>query len=327
MYKYVLRRFLMMIPVLLGVSLIIFTLLYFTPGNPAELLLPEEASEEDIMKKEVELGLDDPFFVRYINYLTGIVFKGDFGISYTTKRPVLDEILVRFPTTALLAIASMLVAVPIGIIAGIISATRQYSALDYIATSLSFVGVSMPNFWQGLILILLFSVTFGWLPSSGFGSFKYWILPAVTIGTSSAANIMRMTRSSMLEVIRQDYIRTARAKGQSERLVKYNHALKNALIPIITVVGISFGNLLGGAVLTETVFSIPGLGKLMVDALNVRNYPLVQGSVLFLALTFSFVNLGVDILYAYVDPRIKYQYSGGKTEKKLTIKEKQRNEQ
>jgi len=325
MYKYLIKRLIMMVPVLLGVTLVIFTLLYFTPGNPAKLLLPDEASVEDIREKEEELGLNDPFAIRYVNYMKGLVFRGDFGISYTTRRPVLDEILLRFPTTVLLATLSILVAVPIGIIAGIVSATRQYSIFDNIATSLSFVGVSMPNFWQGLLLILLFSVKLEWLPSSGFVSPKYWILPAITIGTSSAANIMRMTRSSMLEVIRQNYIRTARAKGQTERVVKYQHALKNALIPVVTVIGLSFGNLLGGAVITESIFSIPGLGKLMVDAINVRNYPLAQGSVLFLALTFSFVNLGVDILYAFIDPRIKYQYSAGKPKRAL-LKEKPQNE-
>jgi peptide/nickel transport system permease protein len=312
MLRYILKRLLLMIPVLLSVSLVIFTMLYFTPGNPAELLLPVEASEADIAAMEQKLGLNDPFFIRYFNYVKNILQKGDFGVSYTTKRPVTEEILIRFPTTVQLALASTIVSVALGVMTGIISATRQYSIFDNIAVGVSMIGVSMPNFWQGMINILIFSVALGWLPASGFGGFQYWILPAVTIGSSSAATVMRMTRSSMLEVIRQDYITTARAKGQTEHVIRYRHALKNALIPVITVAGISFGNLLGGAVVTEAIFSIPGMGKLIVDSINVRNYPMVQGCVLFLALTFSFVNLGVDLLYAFVDPRIKSQFSAGK---------------
>ncbi len=310
MLKYALKRLVMLIPVLLGVTLIIFTLLYFTPGNPAEMLLPDDATEEQIAMKEEELGLNDPFFVRYGNYLFNLVTKGDFGTSYTTGRPVLEEILIRFPRTMQLATASIVIAVTIGIFAGIISATRQNSVLDKVAVGISMVGVSMPNFWQGLLLILLFAVHWRMLPASGLGGFEYWILPALTIGTSSAANIMRMTRSTMLEVIRQDYIRTARSKGQTERVIKYKHALRNALIPIVTVIGNSFGSMLCGAVVTEQVFSIPGIGKLLVDAISVRNFPMVQGCVLYLAFIHAIVNLAVDMLYAFIDPRIKSQYGG-----------------
>jgi peptide/nickel transport system permease protein len=233
----------------------------------------------------------------------------------------LDELLVRFPNTFKLAGLSVILSVIIGITVGIVSATRQYSILDNVATAISFIGVSMPNFWQGMMLIIVFSVWLGWLPPSGFSTPMHWILPAVTIGTSSAAQIMRMTRSSMLEVIRQDYIRTARAKGQSERIVIWRHALKNALIPIITVVGLSFGRLLGGAVLTESIFSIAGIGKLMVDAINMRNYPLVQGGVLFIAIVMSVVNLIVDVLYAYVDPRIRTQFTTNSIRKKIRLGE------
>ncbi len=321
MLKYAIKRLVMLIPVLLGVTLIIFTLLYFTPGNPAEMLLPDDATEEQIAMKEEELGLNDPFFVRYGTYLFNLLTKGDFGTSYTTGRPVLEEILIRFPRTMQLATASILIAVTIGIFAGIISATKQNSMLDKVAVGISMVGVSMPNFWQGLLLILLFAVHWRMLPASGLGGFEYWILPALTIGTSSAANIMRMTRSTMLEVIRQDYIRTARSKGQTERIIKYKHALRNALIPIVTVIGNSFGSMLCGAVVTEQVFSIPGIGKLLVDAIGVRNFPMVQGCVLYLAFIHAIVNLAVDLLYAFIDPRIKSQY-GGSHKRKLAKMQK-----
>jgi ABC-type dipeptide/oligopeptide/nickel transport systems, permease components len=308
MYRFVLKRLLMMIPVLLGVTLVVFTMMYLTPGDPARIMLGEAAQPEEIERLREELGLNQSYLVRFGNYLKNILLHGDLGISYTTKESVTNEIVARFPTTLLLAFLSVTIAVCIGIPIGILAATRQYSVFDNIGTFLSLIGVSMPNFWQGLMLIILFSVYLGWLPSSGFYGVRYWILPSVTIGTSSAAVIMRMTRSSMLEVIRQDYIRTARAKGQTEMKIIVVHALKNALIPVITVVGLQFGILLGGAVLTESVFSIPGLGKLMIDSIKSRNFPMVQGGVLFIAMVFSFVNLAVDLLYAWVDPRIKSQY-------------------
>ena len=244
-----------------------------------------------------------------------VVIHGDLGTSYTTKLSVTEEILSRFPTTFKLAGLSIILACIIGIVAGIISATKQYSLFDRISTMLALIGVSLPNFWQGMMLIIVFSAWLGWLPPSGFSTPIHWILPAITIGTSSAANIMRMTRSSMLEVIRQDYIRTARAKGQIERVVIVKHALRNALIPIITVVGLNFGKLLGGAVLTESIFSIAGIGKLMVDAIKAKNTPMVQGGVLFIAVVMCFINLLVDILYAYVDPTIRSQYMKGRKTK------------
>lgn len=320
MLKYTVKRLLMMIPVLMAVTLVIFTLVYITPGNPAELLLPDGSTEEAIHQKEVELGLDKPFLVQYFNYMKKIVTKFDFGTSYTTGRSVTEEILTRFPTTIKLACASILVAVLIGVFCGVISATKQYSAFDNIAVVASMVGVSMPNFWQGLLNIVVFAVWLGWFPASGMGGVKYWVLPAITIGTSSAANIMRMTRSTMLEVIRQDYIRTARGKGQKEKIITYRHALRNALIPIVTVVGNSFGSLLCGAVLTESIFAIPGLGKLVVDSIGVRNYPMVQGSVLFIAFVHAMVNLLVDLLYAAIDPRIRSQFGGARKKRKAILK-------
>jgi peptide/nickel transport system permease protein len=311
----------MMLPVLVGVSLVVFTMVFFTPGDAPEMILGDIGTPEDKALMREELKLDEPFLIRYFDYLQGLVFEGDLGTSYTTKRPVIDEILERFPATLILAGMSALLAAVIGIIAGIISATKQYSLFDNIATGLSLVGVSMPNFWQGLMLILLFSVWLRWLPASGFSGPKYWILPVITIGTSNAATIMRMTRSSMLEVIRQDYIRTARAKGQVERIVIWKHALRNALIPIVTTIGLTFGKMLGGAVLTESIFSIAGIGKLMVDAIKLRNTPVVQGGVIFIAFALSIVNLLVDILYAYIDPRIKSQYMKGKKNKKKGVAE------
>jgi len=310
--KYILRRFLYMIPVLIGVSLIIFTVLYLTPGDPAMMILGEDAGQEAIEELREEMGLNNTFLVRFFNYLRGAL-NGDLGTSYTTGQPVLDELFTRYPTTITLAIVSTIVAILVAIPLGILSAVYQNSLIDGISRVIAMVGVSMPNFWQGLLNILIFSVYLKWLPSSGFSSPLHWILPAVTIGTSGAAAIMRTTRSSMLETIRQDYIRTARAKGASEFSVIWKHALRNALIPVLTIIGIRFGASLGGAIVTEQVFGIPGIGKLMIDSINTRNYPVIQGGVLLIALAYSVINLIVDILYAYVDPRIKSQYSAGKS--------------
>lgn len=307
MHKYVLKRILLLIPVLLGVSLLVFAIMSLTPGDPAQLILGENAPKEAVLKLREEMGLNDPFFIQYLRFVKNAIL-GDFGRSYTTGREVFGEIFARFPNTFILAILGIIISVCIGIPIGIISATRQYSFLDSFSMIIALLGVSMPVFWLGLMLILMFSVKLGWLPSGGFDGFKSIILPAVTLGVGSAAIITRMTRSSMLEVIRQDYIRTARAKGVAEKVVINKHALKNALIPIITVVGLQFGNLLGGAVLTESVYSWPGVGRLMVDAIRQKDTPTVLAAVVFLAAAFSVVNLLVDILYAYVDPRIKSQY-------------------
>lgn len=301
----------MIFPVLFVVSFIIFSLLYFTPGDPAQIMLGEQANPEAIAQLREEMGLNDSFFVQFGRYVLNIL-QGDLGTSYKTGRPVIDELLARLPTTMLLSFLSIVVAVGIGIPVGIISATKQYSWFDNGAMVFALLGVSMPNFWQGMVLILIFSVNLNWLPASGFYTPAHWILPCITIGTSTAAIITRMTRSSMLEVIRQDYIRTARAKGQKESVIILHHQLKNALIPVITVIGLQFGYLLGGAVLTESIFAIPGLGKLMVDSIKARDYQVVQGGVLLIAAAFIIVNLFVDILYAYADPRIKANYSTSK---------------
>ena len=307
MYKYILKRLVLLIPVMLGVTLLVFTIMYLTPGDPAQLILGESAPKEAVIALREKMGLNDPFFMQYFRFVKNALM-GDFGRSYTTGREVFAEIFARFPNTVVLAVLGVMISIVIGIPVGIISATKQYSVTDSFSMVLALLGVSMPVFWLGLMLILLFSVKLGIFPSGGFDGFSSVILPSIALGVGSAAIVTRMTRSSMLEVIRQDYIRTARAKGVAEKVVINKHALKNALIPIMTVVGLQFGGLLGGAVLTESVFSWPGVGRLMVDAIRQKDTPTVLASVVFLAVVYSVVNLLVDLLYAFVDPRIKSQY-------------------
>lgn len=312
MSKYIIKRLLMLIPVIIGVTFIVFFILNLSPGDPAAIILGEQATEEALEMKREELGLNDPLLVRYGRYMWDMV-HGDLGVSYKNSISVWDQVIDRFPNTCILAIAGIFVALIIGIPTGIISAKKQYSAIDNVSMILALIGVAMPNFWFGLIMVIVFSLTLGWLPSQGMGAgfiplLQSLVLPALTLGTGCAATITRMTRSSMLEVIRQDYVSTARAKGVNEKIITYRHMLRNALIPIITAVGLQFGSLLGGAMLTETVFSWPGLGRLMVDAIKSKDIPLVLGSIIFMATTFTVVNLVVDIIYAFVDPRIKSQY-------------------
>jgi len=304
--RYILRRLLYAIPVMLVVSLIVFGILHIAPGDPATMLAGEDARPEDVAAIKANYGLDQPLYVQYGVWL-GNALRGDFGRSIVTRRPVMDEIATRLPSTAQLAVSALFLAVILGMIVGVISATRQYSALDHGVMVLALLGVSMPVFWLGLMLIMIFAVELRWLPTGGTGTIQQLVLPAVTLGAASTAIIARMTRSSMLEVVRQDYIRTARAKGLMERVVLVRHALKNALIPVATVVGIEFGYLLGGAVITETVFSRPGLGRLLVTSINSRDFPVVQGTLMLLAGSFVLVNLLVDILYGFLDPRIRYE--------------------
>ena len=296
-----------MIPIILGVTFIVFTMSYITPGDAAIIQGGEGISPEALSALRQELGLYDPFLVQYGRYVLNAL-QGDLGMSVASRRGVVEEIADRFPTTLALAFYGTILSVLIGVPLGIISATKQYSIFDSAATAAGLLAVSIPNFWLGLMLIITFSLNLGWLPPSGLDNPLGWILPIITIGTGSAALVMRITRSSMLEVIRQDYIRTARAKGQKESSIIWKHALRNALIPVVTAVGLDFGFLLGGAVLTETIYSLPGLGRFMVDSIRARDFMVVQGGVLFLAIVFSLVNLAVDILYAYIDPRIKSQY-------------------
>lgn len=308
MLKYVIKRLLWMIPIMLGVVTIVFTLMYFTPGDTATILLGDSANPEAVAKLNQELGLDQPYIIRLFNYIKGIVLHLDLGTSYRTKQPVLEEIFARLPNTIKLASLAIVLAAVIGIVTGIISAVKQYTAADRVATGVALFGVSMPPFWLGLILILIFSVKLDWLPSSGVSTWKHWILPTITLGTAVAGIIMRMTRSSMLDVIRQDYIRTARAKGQREIIVILRHEFRNALIPIITVIGVQFGTLMAGAVLCENIFSISGIGKFLVESINNKDYPSVMGTVLFVAALCTVINLLIDILYTFIDPRIKAIY-------------------
>ena len=307
MLKFIGKRVLMLIPVLVGVSLIVFTLMQLSPGDPAMIILGAQAAPEDIAILRESMGLNDPLVMQFLRFLLGM-FKLDFGTSYKDGMPVLSKLLEALPYTAQLTFSAVLLTLIVGIPAGIISATKQYSAFDRIATVAALIGFSTPNFWLSIMLILVFSVNLQWLPVSGTGTILHLVLPSIALGLQSAAVFTRMTRSSMLEVLNMDYIRTARAKGLSERIVILKHALKNALIPVITVVGLQIGLLFGGAILTETVFAWPGVGRLMIDSIRAKDTPVVQGGVIFTASIFVFINLLVDILYAYVDPRVKAQY-------------------
>ncbi|MEK6716784.1 MAG: ABC transporter permease, partial [candidate division NC10 bacterium] len=297
MLSYILRRILMLVPVLFGVTLVSFSLLHLVPGDPAELLAGLEATKEDVDRIRVEYGLDQPLAVQYARFV-GNAARGDLGISIQSRHPVRELLLQRLAFTLQLSMVSILVASAIGLVAGIISATRQYSFFDTFSMLGALFGISMPIFWLGLLLILVFAVRLHWLPSGGAGTLRHLILPAIALGSASAAVIARMTRASMLEVARQDYIRTARATGYRESVVVFRHALKNAMIPILTVFGLEFGYMLGGAVLTETVFSLPGIGRLLVEGIFARDYPVVQGAMIAVATTFVLVNLLTDVAYA-----------------------------
>ncbi len=306
--RYILKRLLWMIPVIIGVSVIIFTILYFAPGEPAMIALGDSATPETIAVFNETYGYNGTYLERLSHYILGL-FRGDLGISYLTSQPVLDELLSRFSVTMTLASLSLVVGIVVGISAGIVSAVRKYSIWDTAATTISLFGVSMPIFWQGLMLILIFSVNLKWFPSTGFGGVKSYILPILTLGFNSAATITRNARSSMLDVLSQDYIRTAKAKGQKQNKVIWKHALKNALIPIITVAGLQFISLLSGSVICESIFSMAGVGKYLVDSVNQRNYSSVQGTVIFIAVLAAIVNLMTDILYTWIDPRMKSMFA------------------
>lgn len=305
MGAYILRRLALAVPTLVGVTVVVFALIRLVPGDPARLVLGLQASEEEVQRLRVQLGLDQPLPVQYARFL-GRLVQGDLGRSVVTGEPVTREIAARLPATVQLAVASTLLATAAGMAAGVISATRQYSWVDYLVMTVALFGISLPVFWLGLMLMLLFSVHLRWLPAGGYGTPAHLVLPTVTLAAFSVAIIARMTRSSLLEVLHQDYVRTAWAKGLGAQAVILRHALKNALIPVVTVIGLQFGGLLGGAILTETVFAWPGMGRLLVGAIVARDYPVVQGAVLVFAALFTLVNLAVDVLYAYVDPRIHY---------------------
>ena len=302
----ILRRLLLAIPTLAGVLIVVFLLLYVAPGDPVLQMVGERADEATIARLRAELRLDDPLLTQFAHYAGGVL-RGDLGNSYITRRPILQDILERFPNTLLLAGAAMLLASVIGISLGILSARHPGGWIDRASLGVAYVGISFPVYWVGLILILLFAVTLRWLPASGFGSWEYLILPALALGSRSIAFLARVTRSSMLETLGSDFVRTARAKGVRERGVVLHHALRNALIPVITVLGLDFGYYLTGSILTETIFSWPGIGRYVVNAIARRDLPAIQGSVLFLSIVFVLVNLITDLAYAKADPRVKYE--------------------
>ena len=302
----ILRRLLLAIPTLAGVLIVVFLLLYVAPGDPVLQMVGERADEATIARLRAELRLDDPLPTQFAHYAGGVL-RGDLGNSYITRRPILQDILERFPNTLLLAGAAMLLASIIGISLGVLSARHPGGWIDRASLGVAYVGISFPVYWVGLILILLFAVTLRWLPASGFGSWEYLILPALALGSRSIAFLARVTRSSMLETLNSDFVRTARAKGVGERGVVLNHALRNALIPVITVLGLDFGYYLTGSILTETIFSWPGIGRYVVNAIARRDLPAIQGSVLFLSIVFVLVNLITDLAYAKADPRVKYE--------------------
>lgn len=298
----------MLIPVLVGISIFVFLLMYFTPGDPALLMLGEGAPAHQLEALRESMGLNEPVHIQYLNWLKGAV-QGNLGRSLRSKKLVTTEILDRLPATSQLALAAVSFAIIVGVPVGILSASKPNSWFDNIAMVGALSGVGMPVFWQGIMLILIFSVTLPWFPSSGrLGGFEYLVLPAITLGTASTASIARLTRSAMLDVLQQDYIRTARSKGLPRRSVTFRHALRNALIPVVTMIGLQFGGLMSGAVLTESIFAWPGIGRMVVEAINNKDFPLVQGTIMTFALIYAVVNLVIDVTYAFLDPRLRLIY-------------------
>lgn len=333
MFSYILRRVLILIPLLLAISIVVFFMIHLIPGDPVQIMLGDKGSEEDVARLRSELGFDQPLHIQYLKFL-GNLLQGDLGRSIRNRNPVIYEIRASFPATIELTVLSMIFASFIGIAAGIVSAIKQYSLVDNLTMVGALLGISMPVFWVGMMLMLIFGSRLGWLPISGRisrvtdlevltnfyildsiitqnwaalrSTISHLILPAITLATIPVAMIARMTRSTTLEVLNQDYIRTARAKGLSEKVVILKHVLKNALIPVVTIIGLQFGSFLGGAVLTETVFARAGVGRLLINGILGRDFPVIQGAVIVIASFFVFINLIVDILYSYLDPRIHY---------------------
>ena len=304
MTKYIFKRLLLLIPVVIGITLFIYVILAAAPGDPAQLILGMDASGDDLAALRAELGLDKPVLVQYANYMLKVL-QGDFGTSWLSGYKVLPEFLNRLPNTILLATLSMAFAAILGITLGIISAIRQNSIIDYFSLALAVLLFSLPAFWFGLMSQIIFCLRLGLLPASGVGSFKHFLLPALTLGANVLASQLRMTRTSMLDVVKQDFIRTARAKGAHERRVIMHHVLRNGMLPVVTQVGISYASCMGGSVVTESVFSIPGVGSLLVNAVKSRDIPVVMGTIIFVAVFVGVINLLVDLLYAWIDPRVK----------------------
>ena len=315
MLKYIGKRLLMMIPVIIGVVFIIYAIMELTPGDPVMMILGEGAPIEAQEALREEMGLNDPFFVRFVRYIVDAL-HGDLGESYTSGLPVFQEILTRMPYTLSLATLSICVAVIIGLPIGILSAVKRYSLTDNLTLAISLTVTSMPAFFLAMLLMMIFCIKLGWLPMMGLSSPKHYILPVIASASSTTASLMRMTRTTMLEVIRQDYIRTARAKGATERRVIYGHALRNALLPVVTIIGVNFGFALGGSIVLEQVFTIPGLGQLMINAIREKDTPVVMGAVMATAIFASLVNLLVDIIYTYIDPRLASKFTSVKRQVK-----------
>ena len=315
MLKYIGKRLLMMIPVIIGVVFIIFAIMERTPGDPVMMILGEGAPIEAQEALREEMGLNDPFFVRFARYVVDAL-HGDLGESYTSGLPVFQEILTRMPYTLSLATFSICVAVIIGLPIGILSAVKRYSLTDNLTLAISLTVTSMPGFFLAMLLMMIFCIKLGWLPMMGLSSPKHYILPVIASASSTTASLMRMTRTTMLEVIRQDYIRTARAKGATERRVIYGHALRNALLPVVTIIGVNFGFALGGSIVLEQVFTIPGLGQLMINVIREKDTPVVMGAVMTTAIFASLINLLVDIIYTYIDPRLASKFTSVKRQVK-----------
>ena len=305
MSRFLLQRVLLLIPTLFGVLLVTFLLLYVAPGDPVQAMVGERADPETLARLRAELHLDDPLYRQFGHYVGGVL-RGNLGTSYITRRPIIRDLLERFPATLRLAGAAMLFAAAVGISVGILGAWRPGTWMDRVGAFGSYLGVSFPVYWVGLILILVFAVNLRWLPPSGSGGIVYLVLPALTLGMRSVAFLSRMTRAAMQDVLQSDFIRTARAKGLWERRVVLSHGLRNALLPVVTVLGLDFGSYLTGSILTETIFSWPGVGRYVLNAIDKRDLPAIQGSILFLSLVFVVVNLLTDILYARVDPRVAF---------------------
>jgi ABC-type dipeptide/oligopeptide/nickel transport system permease component len=308
MLRYLVRRLLLTIPVLLGVATLVFALIHFIPGDPAQAMLGEGATQEEVEQLRQRLGLDQPLVVQYASFLGGL-FRGDLGVSLRNDQPVTRQILERVPATAELAMASMAVAILLAIPLGIVAAVWRGTPVDYGAMTLALVGISVPNFWLGPLLAIVFAVELGWLPVGGRGTFAHLVLPSVTLGAALAAILARMTRASLLEELREPYVLAARAKGVSKSRAVLRHAFRNSLIPIVTILGLQFGVVLTGAVITETIFAWPGIGRLLIQSISFRDYPLVQGCVLLIAVTYVGVNLLTDLTYGFLDPRIRVDRS------------------
>jgi peptide/nickel transport system permease protein len=305
MLRYFVRRLVMTVPVLLGVATLVFALIHLVPGDPAQAMLGETAPAADLAELRTKLGLDRPLLTQYRSYLTGLL-SGDLGTSFRYNTPVAREIGQRLGRTAELALAAMVVAVVIALPLGVIGGLFRGTAIDHAATTLSLVGVSMPNFWLGPLLAIVFAVALGWLPVSGTGTFAHLILPAVTLGAALAAILARMTRATLIDELRELYVLAARARGVSRWRAVIVHALRNSLIPVVTIIGLQLGAVLTGTIITETIFAWPGVGRLLIQAINFRDYPLVQGCILFIAVTYVTMNLLVDLMYGWLDPRIRY---------------------